>query len=165
MDVKKVTENTIKNGGVLAMLYFDLHAATKETAEQLGTGFVNHLIKTQGVVYALGEIDEPISGGEGKNFSTSISVKILTKDFLTLSSICLTHSPFTIEILKPNEIVLPLNQAHELLGTMSATTAEYKKYIITKIAKPGEIDEFQKQLQVRAELGKKILEKKKGEKE
>jgi len=165
MDVKKVTEETIKNGGVQAMLYFDLHAVSKEAAQQLGTGFVNHLIKTPGVIYALGEIDEPISGGEGKNFSTSISVKILVKDFNTLGILCLTHSPFTVEILKPDEIRLPLNQAHELLSTMSATAAEYKKYILTKIAKPEELAEFQKQLEIRAELGKKILEKKKGEEE
>lgn len=160
MDVKKVTEKTIKEGGVQAMLYFDLHAATKEAAQQLGAGFVNHLIKTPGVVYAMGEIDEPIGGEEGKNYSTSIAVKVLTKDFLTLASICMTHSPFNVEILKPDEIRLPLNEAHELLGTMAATTAEYKKYIITKVAKPEEIEEFQKQLKIRAELGKKIIEKK-----
>lgn len=163
MDVKKVTDETIKNGGVLAMIYFDLHASSKEAAQQLGTGFVNHLIKTEGVVYALGEIDEPVSGGEGKNYSTSIAVKVLTKNFLTLGIICLTHSPFTVEILKPNEIRLQLNQAHELLSTMSATTAEYKKYIITKVSKPEDVKEFQEQLKIRAELGKKILEKKKGE--
>lgn len=165
MDVKKVTEKTIKEGGVLAMLYFDLHAPSKEIAQQLGAGFVKQLIKTPGVVYALGEIDEPIEGEEGGKYSTSISVKILTKSFLYLSSICLTHSPFNIEILKPNEIVLPLNEAHELLGTLSATTAEYKKYIITKIAKPGELAEIQRELKMRAEMGKKILEKKKGEEE
>lgn len=163
MDVKKVTDDAIKNGGVLAMLYFDLHAADKESAQQLGTGFVNHLIKTEGVIYALGEIDEPIGGGEGKNFSTSISVKILCKDFIILSNLCLTHSPFNVEILRPDEINLPLNVAHEVLSLMAATTAEYKKYILTKIAKPEELQEFQEQLKVRAELGKKILEKKEGE--
>ncbi len=163
MDVKKVTEKTIKEGGVQAMLYFDLHAASKEAAQQLGTGFVNHLIKTPGVIYALAEIDEPIGGEEGKNYSTSIAVKILTKDFLTLASLCLTHSPFNVEILKPDGIRLPLNEVHELLGIMAAATAEYKKYIISKIAKPEELEEMQRQLKIRAELGKKILEKKKGE--
>ncbi|NYZ77302.1 hypothetical protein H0O02_03225 [Candidatus Micrarchaeota archaeon] len=163
MDVQKTTEKTIRDGGILAMLYFDLHAATKEAAQQLGTGFVDHLIKTPGVVYALGEIDEPLEGGEGKNCSTSIAVKILTKDFLTLAMLCMNNSPFSVEILRPDEIRLPLNQVHELLGTLAATTAEYKKYIVTKIAKPEEIAEFQRQLGIRAELGKKILEKK-GEK-
>jgi len=163
MDVKKVTDDAIKNGGVLAMLYFDLHAASKEAAQQLGTGFVDHIIKSPGVIYALGEIDEPIGGEEGKNYSTSISLKVLTKDFITLSGLCLTHSPFNIEIIRPNEICLPLSTVHELLGLLSATTAEYKRYIITKIAKPEDVREFQEQLRIRAELGKKILEKKEGE--
>ncbi len=163
MDVKKVTENAIKEGGVQAMLYFDLHAVSKEAAQQLGAGFVDHVIKTPGVIYALGEIDEPVGGEEGKNYSTSIALKVLTKDFTTLASLCLTHSPFNVEILKPDEIRLPLNEVHELLGLLAATTAEYKKFIIQKVANPKEMEEMQRQLEIRAELGRKILEKKKGE--
>ena len=161
--IKEITQQTIRDGGVLELLYFDIHAATKEDVQNLGVGFVDHVIKTPGVVYALGEIDEPIGGGEGKNYSSSIEVKLLTKNFITLANICLTHSPFTVEIVKPNTINLPLNEVHELLGLLGATTAEYKKTILSKIAKPEEIAEMQRQLKIRAELGKKLLEKKKGE--
>lgn len=162
-DVEKVTRDTIKDGGVLAMLYFDIHAKTKELVQQLGTGFVNNIINKPGVVYAVGEIDEPIGGGEGKNWSSSIAVKVLAKDFASLVAICMAHSPFSVEILRPDEIKLPLNQAHEMLGTISAATAEYKKYIVTKLAKPGELAQIEEDLKKRVEMGKKIL-KKKGEK-
>lgn len=161
--IREITEKTIKDRGVLALLYFDIHAATKEDVQNLGVGFVNHVLKTPGVVYALGEIDEPVAGGEGKNYSSSIEVKLLTKDFITLSYLCLTHSPFTVEILKPNAINLQLSEAHELLGLLGATTAEYKKAILSKISKPEELAEMQRQLKLRAEMGKKILEKKEGE--
>lgn len=160
-DVEKTIKDTVKNGGVLAMLYFDIHAKTKELVQELGTGFINSLIQKPGVVFALGEIDEPIGGGEGKNFSSSISVKILTKDFKTLAAICMAHSPFTVEILKPDQIKLPLNEAHDLLGVMAATTAEYKRYILTKIAKPDERARIQDNLKKRADMGKKILGEKK----
>jgi hypothetical protein len=156
-DVEKLTKDTVNDGGVLAMLYFDIHAKSKELVQELGTGFINSLIQKEGVVFALGEIDEPIDNGEGKNWSSSISVKMLTKDFMTLGAICMAHSPFTVEILRPDSITLPLNKAHELLGIMSAATAEYKRYILTKLAKPEEKAQIERNLKMRAEMGKKIL--------
>jgi hypothetical protein len=145
------------------MLYFDVHAKTKELVQELGAGFITALIQKPGVVFALGEIDEPVGGGEGKNWSSSIEVKILTKDFAALAAICMAHSPYTMEILRPDEIRLPLSQAHELLSTMSATTADYKRYILMKLSKPEELLQLQENLKKRAEMGKKILKKDKGE--
>jgi len=161
-DVEKLTKETIANGGILAMLYFDLHAKTKELVQEIGTGFIDSLVKKDGVVFALGEIDEPVGGGEGKNWTSSVSVKILTKNFATLAGICMAHSPFSVEILRPDEIRLPLNQAHDLLGTISAASAEYKRYIITKIAQPDELAQVHENLRRRAEMGKKILGRKEG---
>jgi len=162
-DIEKLTRDTVKNGGVLAMLYFDIHAKTKESVQELGTGFVNSVIQKPGVVFALGEINEPIGGGEGKNWTSSIELKVLTKDFATLANLCMAHSPFTVEILRPDEIKLQLSEAHELLGTMSAITAEYKRYILTRLAKPEELANIEQTLKRRAQMGKEILEKKKKE--
>jgi regulator of sirC expression with transglutaminase-like and TPR domain len=74
----------------------------------------------------------------------------------------MAHSPYTVEILRPDEIRMPLAEAHTLLGTMSAITAEYKRYILTKLSKPDELARLQDNLKQRAEMGKKIM--KKGEK-
>ncbi|MBU0532769.1 hypothetical protein KKB44_04720 [Candidatus Micrarchaeota archaeon] len=161
-DVEKLTRKTIENGGVLAMLYFDIHAKTPELVKELGTGFVNSVIQKPGVVFALGEIDKPVGGEENKNWSSSIQLKVLTKDFGTLANLCMAHSPFSVEITRPDEIKLQLSEAHDLLGLMAATTAEYKKYILTKLAKPGEIAVIEETLKKRAEMGKRIL--KEGEK-
>ncbi len=158
-ETEKLTRDTIAGGGVLAMLYFDIHASTKELVQELGTGFANSLISKPGVVFAYSEIDEPVGGGEGKNWSSSISVKLLTKDFSSLAAICMAHSPFSVEILRPDEIKLSLSDAHALLGTLSATTAEYKKYILTQLSKPHEIAALQENLKRRAEMGRKLLKK------
>lgn len=159
-DVEKLTRDAIKNGGVLAMLYFDIHAKTKEALQDLGRGFINSIIQRQGVVFAYGEIDEPVGGEEGKNWSSSISVKVLARDFVALGNICLAHSPFTVEILRPDEIRLQLSEAHELLGSMAATTADYKRYILTKLAGPGELAGLQEALGRRASMGKGIKDRK-----
>jgi hypothetical protein len=156
-DVEKLTRDTVASGGVLALLYFDIHANTKELLQELGTGFINSIIQKPGVVFALGEIDDPKSGGEGKGWSSSIEVKVLTRDFTTLASICMANSPYTVEILRPDEVRLPLSQVHELLGTMAATTAEYKRYILTKLSKPEELLQLQENLRRRAEMGRKII--------
>lgn len=160
--MEKVTKDTIAAGGVLAMLYFDLHARTKELVQEIGTGFANDLISKPGVVFAYSEIDEPIGGGEGKNWSTSMSCKILTKNLSSLAAICMAHSPFSIEILRPDEIRLPLSDAHDLLSTISAASAEYKRYILTKVADKSELGTINENLKKRAEMGKQMLSRKKG---
>jgi len=159
-DVEKLTRKTVEDGGVLAMLYFDIHAKTEELVKELGTGFINEIIHKPGVVFALGEIEKPEGGSETKNWSSIIEIKVLTKDFQTLANICMAHSPFTIEILRPDEINLQLSEAHSLLSLMAAITAEYKRHILTKLAKPGELGKIEETLKRRAEMGKKILSKK-----
>jgi hypothetical protein len=159
--VQKVTNETIRNGGVLALLYFDIHTKTKDLAQEVGAGFVNDLLKYNGVVYAVGEIDEPLESKEGDSmFSTSVQVKVLTRKFGQLMLICATFSPFTVEILQPNEIRLPLNEAHELLGTIGAITLDYKKFIVEKIKTPAESKQYTELLSRRAALGKQILSRK-----
>ena len=160
-DYEKLTRDTVKEGGVLALLYFDIHAATKEAVQDLGTGFINEIIHKPGVVFALGEIEEPMNNGEGKNWSTSIELKILVKDFATLAGLCMAHSPFSIEILRPDEIKFSVTDAQTVLGTISAASAEYKKFILTNLAKPEHMAGIHETLAKRAEMGKRLLEKKK----
>jgi predicted ATP-binding protein involved in virulence len=124
---------------------------------------VNQLLKEQGVVYALGEIDEPIQNEE--MFSTSLVVKVLVKSFPFLTNICATHSPFSIEILKPDEIRMPLNQAHELLSTVATTTSDYKKYIIEKVTTKEELENYHRILEQKAKLGRMVLGRKEGAQE
>lgn len=159
-DVKKLTEKTLKDGGVLATLYFDIHAQTKEDVQKLGTGFVQHLIQLPNVVYAVGEIEEPLPSEDGKNFSSYIEVKLLAKNFFTLANICLVYSPFSVDVQKPEEIKLSLHSANELLMHLSLASAEYKKTFLTRLATQEELAEFQRQMAARAEMGKKLLEKK-----
>jgi hypothetical protein len=164
-EVEKVTREVVEKGGILAVLYFNIHAATKDAVRHIGTEFINQILQREGVVYALGEIDEPFGGEEGKNFSAPVQVKILTRDFMTLVSVCMIHSPFNVEVLRPaDKIVLEMSQVHEMLGAVSSTAAEYKKYILTKIAKKEDLAKIQENLRQRALMGKKIMEKAKGEK-
>ena len=158
VDVDKITKETIEKGGVLALLYFDLHAEDQESLRNLSTGFVDNIIKYPGIVYALGEIDEPV---ENKGmFSTSIEVKVLAKDFLTLLNVCSLYSPLSVEILRPNEIRLSVDKAHELLMNASANWFSIKKFIKERASTKEDLEAYKKYLENRMEVGKKLLEKK-----
>ncbi len=160
-EVDKVNERTIKDGGVLALLYFDVHGKSVDSVQQIGVGFIQKLTGETGVVYARGEIDEPIE--EEKRFSTSIEVKILAKSFSSLCAICATYSPFYIEILEPTSLNLSLDKAHDVLMLFSTVTHQYKKFILERTSTREELELYKKDLQNKEELGKKLLEKKKVE--
>jgi len=157
-DADKLTKATVEKGGVLALLYFDAHTKTKEKAQEIGAGFVSQLLKEPGVIFAVGEIDEPIQDRD--LFSTSIQVKILVSTFHQLANVCAVHSPFSIEIIQPDEITITLGQAHELLMNLSTITADYKKYIMEKLTTPEEREKYARILEKKAELGRRILERK-----
>lgn len=158
VDVEKLTKDTINKGGMLCMLYFDLHSDNKDKLQQLATGFVDSILKQDGVVTAYGEIEEPIEKED--TFSTTIEVKILTKDFLSLMAVCSVFNPLTVEILRPNEVKLSIDKAHDLLMNVSTNWFNIKKYITERVSSKEEVESFRKYIENRLEVGKRILEEK-----
>lgn len=157
--VEEITEEAIREGGILALLYFDLHANSKEAVKQLLVAALAKLSQEPGVIYAVGEIDEPIESGD--LFSSSAEVKILTKDYVSLQTICAQYAPIGIEILKPSEIRLTLGEAQDALLKIGEAAHEYTRLILEKIMGPEDKKRYQQTLAQRAELGKRLLEKKK----
>ncbi len=157
MDIDKLTKETIESGGVLAFVYFDLHVDKKDALQQLGVAHVQKMLNEEGVVYAMGEIDEPI---ENNNlFSSSVEIKILVKSFQNLAKICGNYSPFSVEILRPNEIKIPIDKAHAILMDISINNYELKKLILEKIYTNEDLEKFKKTINARLQVGKKLLEK------
>ncbi len=157
-DIEKLTKDTINKGGMLAMLYFDLHSKDRDKLQGLATGFVDSILKQEGVVTAYGEIEEPLE--QEAVFSTSIEVKILTKDFLSLINVCSIFNPITVEILRPNEVKISLDKAHELLMSMATNWFNIKRYITEKVSTKEDIEHIKKYLENREAIGKQLLEKK-----
>jgi hypothetical protein len=139
-------------------MYFDLHGTGKEAIQKIGVGFVQKLLKEPGVRYAQGEIDEPIEA-EGV-YSTSLEIKVLTQDLMSLARLCAINSPFSVEILRPDSFKLPIAQLHELLMFISSTTHDYKKYIMEKVATPEDRERYKRHLEQRLKMGEKLLGKK-----
>lgn len=154
----KLLKDTLASGGVKAVLYFDLHGNSPDILKELSAGFIQRMLDEPGVVWVMGEIDEPIT--QGDFYSTSIEVKVLTLDFASLAKLCTMYSPFSLEILAPQEIKLSLDKAHELLLSVSSTSFDYKKFIIEKLSKPEDLARYRKSIEQKVELGRRLLDKK-----
>ena len=160
-DVEKVTEETIAKGGILVRFYFDMQDKDKEKLQPLMVDLVNErLLKEPGVVYVYGSIEEPME--KQGVYTTSGIITALFKSFPPLVGIAFKYAPAGVEILKPErEMRFKTNELQTILMDMSQISMDYSKFIFEKIMKPEDLEKIHQQMQNRADLGKKFLEKKK----
>jgi len=154
---EKLIKETIKNGGVLALLYFDVHGTDKEKIKEFSTGFIKRMLHEPGIVYVKGEIDEPIQNNDV--ISTAIEVKVLANSMPALTRFVGKYNPFSLEILEPEEIRMSIADAHELLLSVSSMVFDHKKYILERVAKKEDVERMKKELENRIRLGRMLLEK------
>ncbi|MFH1447671.1 MAG: hypothetical protein ABIG39_02305 [Candidatus Micrarchaeota archaeon] len=153
--VEKLTDDTINEGGVLSLLYFDIHGKSKEQIKNTMVDFIRKLTTEEGVVYAIGEIKDTIE--EESGFTTSAEVKILTNDFMTLVNVGFRYGPIGVEIMKPNTVNLTLREAQDVILTAAQTSHEFSTYVVEKLMSDDEKKDLNKKLQRRAELGKSLV--------
>ena len=156
--VEEMTDEAIRGGGYLSMLYFDLHSKSEEEVKNIMVGFIGKLTKENGVIYAVGEIDSPVE--KDGVFSTWAEVKLLAQDFSTLVRLSTQYSPIGVEILRPSEVRLTLGEAQSALLDIAQTSQNFTRLIMERVLSKEEVGEYQKKMLSRAELGKKLLEKK-----
>lgn len=154
--VEEVTRNALEKGGVLAMVYFDVHGNDKEEVEGILVETSRRLTAERDVVYAVGEIERAIEMDDG-TYSAAASVRILTTSFPALVRICALYSPIGVEILKPNEIKLSLATAHEVLNQVADASYAFMTTMLKKVLKPDEMAKLEKIMKRRAELGKELI--------
>lgn len=159
-DVEKVTEEKIAKGGVLAKLYFDMQHNDKEKLQPLLVDLINErLMKEPGVVYCYGSVEEPLEK-EG-TFITSAIVTVLFDNFKPLVGIAFKYSPAGIEIMKPEgSMTFKTFELQAMLMDLSQISLDYSRYILEKVLKPEDLKNINDQLENRAGIGKKLLEKK-----
>ncbi len=162
---KEVTEGELdelfdkasKEGAVLALVHFDAHGPDEKTVRDLLVDIVSRLTKEQGVLYCKGEIEESISTQE--LYSSCAEAKIMTESFQDLLNLSLKYTPIAVEILKPREIRLTLEEAQSCLLDASQTSQDYTNYVLQKVLPPEELAKFNEKLKRHAEIGAKLVEK------
>lgn len=154
---EEIIEETLASGGFHALFYLDLHAETAGRIQHLLTVTIREITREPGVVFAFGEIEPPLES-EGKYFS-SAEVHVLTENFRVLAYLAHKYAPFGIEILRPNEVRLRLDQAHDVLIDISQRSYAFTQKILERGLSEKERERLLEQVKQREELGKKLLQR------
>jgi len=156
----KMVDETVKEGGILAMMYFDIHGNDPEVLKGSMTTFISKISVENGVVYAFGNIQPPIKAEDVPDlYSTMAEVYILTEDFYALSYISLNYAPVSVDILKPEDkIVLSLSDAQKICVRLSHFSQVFTNTYLNKVLSPKEKDALLKKIKFREEHGKKMIE-------
>lgn len=157
-DVDRVTEEKIRNGGVLVKFYFDVQNRDKEKLQPLLVDLVNNrLMKERGVVYCYGKVREPIQRDD--LFITSAIVTALFDSVGPLVNVVFNYAPVAMELLKPEkELRLKTAELQSMLLDLSSVSLTYSRYMLEKIMSKEDQDLLRKQIENRIEIGKRALE-------
>ncbi|MEM2963110.1 MAG: hypothetical protein QXW70_03880 [Candidatus Anstonellales archaeon] len=157
---ERIAEKAVKEGGVQAILYYDIHGTSPEALRNIMVGFVGKLLAEEGVLYSYGKIEAPQKDSETENYYTSAEVKMVFRDFNSLAMLCAKYLPIGIEILKPNEIKMKVGEAQNMLLNIASIANEYAEELLKRTMDKDELRKYQEKIIKREELGRKLLEKK-----
>lgn len=157
-EVEEITHKTLARGGVLTKLYFDMQSGKPEDLQPLMADLINNrLLKSPGVVYCFGAIDEPIRTDD--TFSTSAIVTVLFKDLWSLVNVAFAFTPAGVELLKPDrEYVLKPSDLQALVLNVAAVSLDYSNFILSRALTKEDYAKVLDDMKRREELGKKLME-------
>ncbi|RME78938.1 MAG: hypothetical protein D6769_03675 [Methanobacteriota archaeon] len=150
----KKTEEVVKEGGILARLYFDIHAKDAASLKDLAVGFSATLDKEEGVIFAISEIEEPLE--DEKSFSTYITATVLFDSFISFIKFVVKVNPLSVEIIKPEEVTLKSVDVAESALYISSVIHDMKIKMYKGTLTPQEKLYVEETVKKRAELGKKL---------
>ena len=157
---EEIAKEALKEGGVQALVYYDIHGSSPDTLKNILIGFVGKLIAEPGVLHAYGKIEKPQKDEVENEFYSSAEVKMAFRDFNSLAILCVKYMPIGIEILKPHEISLGMGEAQNMLLNIASITNEYAEELLKRSVSEEEKIAYGKKILKREELGRKLLEKK-----
>ena len=159
-EMEEVTRETIEKGGILAKLYFDMQSDKTDDLQPIMADLINNrLLKTKGVIYCYGNIEEPIK--VENVYSTSAEVTALFLGLGPLVAVVFNFVPAGIEIIKPErEMKLKINELQSLMLELSQISLDYSKYILEKVMNKNDYTKVIEQMRSREEIGRKLMEKK-----
>lgn len=158
-DIDQLTKEVLSQGGIQALLYFDIHGGDPEILKNMMVQFLSKITKTEGVAWSYGEIEPPIKSEDGL-YSSMAEVKVLVRSFEVLIFLSLNFAPIGVEVVKPeNQIKLNLNEVHRVCLNLSEFSHMYTDLYLNKVLKGDDKVEYYKKFKAREELGKQLREK------
>lgn len=158
-DLEELFEKTTRHGAVLSLFHFDAHGEQEQSVRDLLVDLIARLSKEKGMLYCKGEVDEPLKPEGAEFFSTCAEVKILAESFPVLSTLAFKYTPVAVEILRPKEIRMPLDEAQTCLLDASQISQDYTNYLLKSVMKPEDLEKFEEKLKLHRETGASLVKK------
>lgn len=155
---EEIIEKTIKEGGVMAEIFFDLHGSSPDIVKNLMVDTVSKLTQEPGVVFAYGEIEKALEHEE-RMYSTFATCRVLAKDLESLLNVCMKYAPMSVEILKPHTMKVDAGTLQRLMLNAATFSYNFTEMYLKKALSDADRIEYAKKMKMRERLGKKILEK------
>ncbi|MCL5427741.1 MAG: hypothetical protein M1321_01000 [Candidatus Marsarchaeota archaeon] len=158
-EVDELTEKTIAKGGILAKLYFDMQSKNEEELQPLMADLINNrLLKSVGVLYCTGAIDEPIKLAKENVYSTNAAVTVLFNDIGAIVNAVFNFAPAGVEVLKPQgDFRIKHGDFQSLLLDLSEISVSYSKYILERVLSKEDFEKVNLDMKLRSELGRKLI--------
>lgn len=155
--VSEVTEKAVRKGGILAKLYFDMQSERPEDLQSLMVDLINNrLLKAPGVIYCTGSIDEPIKLKDV--YSTNAAVDVLFNDLGAMINVAFNFAPIGVDVIRPEgEFRIKTGELNAIMLGLSQISAEYSKYILTRVLSKGDLEKVNKELEVRDAMGARLI--------
>ncbi len=156
--IRKMKEDAIKQGGVFAKLYFQIFGKSEKAVIDLAKGFSASLVKTPGIKLGATEIAPPEKADD--YYSTYVEAYLVFERPSDLLEVVLDTTPFSIEVIEPENLTINAGKLTELLYTISSYVFEIKKEVFENNPKQAYL--MKKMAEERLKLGKKVGGKKDG---
>jgi hypothetical protein len=156
-EINEVTEKALRKGGILAKLYLDMHSEKQDELQPLLADLINNkILKAPGVIYCYANIDEPIKVRD--LYATNAVATVLFNDLGALVNLVFNFSPVGIEILRPEgDYVIKSRDLNSIMVSLSMISAEYSKYILTKVMKEDDLEKINRDLEIRKEMMERAI--------
>ncbi len=155
---EEIIENTLRDGGVLAEIYFDLHGSSAEIVKNIMTDTISKLTQEPGVIFAYGEIEDSMEHEENLH-STYAQGRILAKDLESFLNICMKYAPMGVEIIKPHKMNVDAGTLQRLFLNAASFSYNFTEMYLKKTLTDADKIEYGKKMKMREEMGKKLLDK------
>ncbi|BCS90665.1 MAG: hypothetical protein ARM1_0122 [Candidatus Micrarchaeota archaeon] len=158
-DIEKITAETIKKGGILARLYFDVQDKNKDNLQPLLADLTNnHISKEKGIVYFYGRIDPPIESNGV--YVTSAQITMLFSSFEDMINIVMKYTPIALEILEPSDgYKLSTYDIQRIALNISEFITNKNLSIALSMLNKQDADSIKRVIENRVKIGSELIKK------
>ena len=124
-------DKRVKEGSILARIYIEVQGNDKEAAKKaLESTIFGNLLEEKYIDLLRVRFFDIRKDKTGDFFSGIAEIKLLSRDFRWFVSIVMRYGPSAIEIIKPHNVNLSLDEMHSILADVSEISQSYASQIM-----------------------------------